>query len=246
MADATPYRRPFHARVQTVLLSIDAEAFAASACYFGGGTRSVLALNEYRESKDIDFLCADRDGYRALRTTVVERGLQGLFGKPVILRRDPLIAMDGIRAVIDVAGEPLKFEIVLEARLKALEADAVRCNGLAQLSQEFAFAEKFLANADRGLDASTLARDVVDLAYMAEHWGMEPARSGLLLAEGAYGKDVQDKLILAVGRMQSDRGWRQRCVRGLSLDQPKVLRSGLEKLQATHWRKVPAQQSKPL
>ena len=33
-------------------------------CYFGGGTRIVLELGEYRESKGIDFLCSSRDGYR--------------------------------------------------------------------------------------------------------------------------------------------------------------------------------------
>jgi len=246
MAEAqTRYRRPFHARVQTALLSIEAETLAANACYFGGGTRSVLELDEYRESKDIDFLCADRDGYRELRTIVVEHGLQGLFGKPVGVRREARIDMDGIRAIIDIDGEPLKFEIVLEGRLKSLSPDTIRCNGVAQLSRESAFAEEFLANADRGLDASTLARDVIDLAYMAEHWGMQPALAGLRLAEAAYGDDVQRKLDRAIDKIQSDRLWRQQCERGLNLDRHKVLRAGLEKLQATRWRKAPALHGKP-
>ena len=246
MVEATiHYRRPFHALVQTALLGIEAETLAANACYFGGGTRSVLELDEYRESKDIDFLCADRDGYRELRTIVVERGLQGLFGQRVGVRREARIDMDGIRAVIDIDGEPLKFQIVLEGRLESLGPDTIRCNGVAQLSRESAFAEKVLANADRGLDTSTLARDVIDLAYMAERWDMPPARAGLHLAEAAYGGDVQKKLDLAIGKIQSDRLWRQQCERGLRLDHPKVLRAGLEKLQATPWRKAPAQRGKP-
>ena len=112
------------------------------------------------------------------------------------------------------------------------------------LSRESAFAEKFLANADRGLDASTLPRDVIDLACMAEHWGMPPARAGLRLAEAAYGGDIQRKLDHAIGKIQSDRQWRQQCERGLNLDRPKFLRAGLEKLQATRWRKAPARHRK--
>ncbi|MCC6196443.1 MAG: nucleotidyl transferase AbiEii/AbiGii toxin family protein [Burkholderiales bacterium] len=235
----TRYRRPFHAVVQAALLRMDAGTMAAHSCYFGGGTRSVLDLDEYRESRDVDFLCAGRDGYHALRTIVAERGLQGLFTKPVGLVREARIDRDGIRAVLDIDGSPLKFEIMLEGRLESLEADAVPCNGVAQLSRASAFAEKFLANADRGLDQATLARDVVDLAHMAAGWGLPPATAGLRLAAAAYGKDVQVKLDRALGKLQADPSWRQRCERGLSVDRPKVLRAGLELLQAKAWRSRP-------
>lgn len=231
------YRRAFHALVQTALLRLDAETMASNACYFGGGTRSVLELDEYRESKDVDFLCADLEGYRNLRTIVSDQGLQGLFTQPIGVLRAARNDMDGIRAIIDIDGSPLKFEIVLEGRLQSLDADAVRCNGVAQLSRESAFAEKFLANADRALDASTLGRDIVDLAFMAEGWGTQTACAGLRLAEVAYGKDVQKKLDLAISKMQTDRSWRQQCQHGLNVDRPKALRAGLEKLQAMQWRR---------
>ena len=145
------------------------------------------------------------------------------------------------------AKQPLEpvFDILLEGRLESLSPDTMRCNDVAQLSRESAFAEKFLANADRGPDASTLARDVIDMAYMAEHWGMQPARAGLRLAEAAYGDDVQSKLDHAIGKIQTDRLWRQQCERGLNLDRHNVFRAGLEKLQATRWRKAPAQHGKP-
>lgn len=142
-----------------------------------------------------------------------------------------------MRAVIDVGGEPIKFEIILEARLPRLLPDDVTCNGVAQLAKESAFAEKFLANADRALDASTLSRDVIDLAHMAVHWDKSTARKGLVQAESAYGVDVRRKLDLAVTRLRADKLWRQQCVRGLGIENTKVLRAGLEKLQATQWRK---------
>lgn len=47
------------------------------ACYFGGGTAIVLQLDEYRESLDVDLMCASQDGYRALRDTVNNGSLGG-------------------------------------------------------------------------------------------------------------------------------------------------------------------------
>jgi len=233
------YRRPAHNLVRTILRNLDADVLECNACYFGGGTRSVIELGEYRESKDIDFLCGDNAGYRALREIVSEHGLRGLFRRPMAMRREAIMDMYGIRAIIDVDGEPMKFEIVFEARLKQLLADDVKCNGVSQLSRETAFAEKFLANTDRGNDQSTLSRDVIDLAYMMMHWDVALARSGLMQAEFTYGTDVRKKLDLAVGRLQIDKAWRQKCERGLGLDDPKLLRAGLEKLQAAQWRKSP-------
>ena len=48
-------------------------------CWFAGGTEIVLDLGEYRLSKDIDFLCADVDGYRELRSIVMTGGAAKLF-----------------------------------------------------------------------------------------------------------------------------------------------------------------------
>lgn len=52
--------RPRHQRVMTLLDSLDDEILERNACFFGGGTRIVLELDEYRESLDVDFLCADQ------------------------------------------------------------------------------------------------------------------------------------------------------------------------------------------
>jgi hypothetical protein len=169
--------------------------------------------------------------------------LHGIMLLPSGKRRIAIAGAADAMFAVDFGGRILAFGS--DARLESLIPDTIRCNDVAQLSRESAFAEKFLANADRGLDASTLARDVIDLAYMAEHWGMQPARAGLRLAEAAYGDDVQRKLDYAIGKIESDRLWRQQCERGLNLDRHKVLRAGLEKLQATRWRKAPAQHGKP-
>lgn len=50
--------RPRHKLVLEALGALHADALAQTGCFFGGGTRLALALGEYRESADIDFLCA--------------------------------------------------------------------------------------------------------------------------------------------------------------------------------------------
>lgn len=69
------FNRPRHKIVQKALALFQPRFLERSHCYFGGGTRIVLALHEYRESEDLDFLCSSRDGYRALRSTVTSASL---------------------------------------------------------------------------------------------------------------------------------------------------------------------------
>ena len=70
-------KRPHHQRVLNLLNSLSAELLETTACYFGGGTRIILELDEYRESLDVDFLCANQDGYRELRNQVSNQSLGG-------------------------------------------------------------------------------------------------------------------------------------------------------------------------
>lgn len=58
-------------RVIALLDRIDAPLFrAAPECWFGGGSAVSLRCEEFRVSRDVDFLCASRDGYRMLRERV--------------------------------------------------------------------------------------------------------------------------------------------------------------------------------
>src|SRR3954463_15864039 len=96
------FKRPFHADVSRHLARLDASFLAECSCYFGGGTRIVLELDEYRESKDIDFLCADKDGYRKLRETVSEQSLGRIAQAHVVLAREVRADMYGIRTRLGV------------------------------------------------------------------------------------------------------------------------------------------------
>ncbi len=219
--------RPRHVTVLQALCLLDARALARAECYFGGGTRIALALGEYRESADVDFLCASGAGYRTLRAAVTQRSLGNIASSRVKLAREVIADRYGIRTFLDVNGESLKLEIVLEARIP-LTGGMESGLPIPVLDAASCFAEKFLANADRWMDASVLGRDVIDLAFMAVHWGDEPLRAGFRRAEAAYGKVVADAARRAATQMIEKAPWRKRCVAGLDVRDPKSLLAGLK------------------
>ena len=228
MGDAA-FKRPAHHEVLTVLRALDRSFLDRAKCFFGGGTRIVLELGEYRESRDIDFLCSDQAGYRLLRERVRETSLSPIAKRSIKLARDVRSDQYGIRTFIVRAGINLKFEIIREARID-LEGVDVPGLPVACLSRVHCFAEKFLANADRGLDASTLSRDIVDLAYMVEGWPAADAEAGLKLAKQAYGESVQRHLAAVTRKMREDRVYRRKCIEGLAVSPTKAMTAGLQRL----------------
>lgn len=225
------WKRPGHRRVAEILGNLDAEFLLRANCYFGGGTQIVLASGEYRESRDVDFICSSRDGFRILREAVSEATLGRIFRREMALARGVRADRDGIRTFI--AGTPpdtaVKFEIVYEARIDATGAmDAAL--GVPALDPESAAAEKLLANVDRGLDESFRSRDMIDLAFLARTHGPETLRAGLSKAQAAYGAAVLAYLAQTVRRLHDDRAWFRKCVNDLMVDDEKGLRRGLRAL----------------
>jgi hypothetical protein len=223
------YARPRHATVAAVLAALDARFLEVCQCWFGGGTRIVLELGEYRESEDVDFLCASATGYRTLRSTITERSLGRIAARPLALAREVRADRYGIRTVLGVGEAKLKFEIVLEARIE-LDGGAVAGVGVACLDRASCFAEKLLANADRWRDDAMLSRDVIDLAFMVEHWDKADATEGAARARGAYGNVVDRALREAAQRLLEAEAHRKRCVEALRVVHLKTLAAGLRKL----------------
>ena len=226
------YRRPRHQSVARVLAALDAAFLESSRCYFGGGTRMALELDEYRESGGLDFLCADLNGYRSMRAAISEHSLGPILPKPsagITLLRDVRADQYGIRTVLGVDGEPVKFEIILEARIALAPGHAwgipVIC-----LGQTSCFAEKWLANADRWIDSAVLSRDAVDLAFMLSAWNAADAHAGALLAERAYGAAIRRAAVGACTRLIEDAPYRKRCAEGLAIEDAKGLLLKLRKL----------------
>lgn len=225
------YERPHHRRIAALLGALDATKLAAWECFFGGGTAVTLALGEYRESVDVDFLCASAEGYRQLRRAVFGGRLDDLTRAPLVQLRDLRSDQYGARTFVEIEGAPIRLEFVREARIE-LSGVVDASLGVAVLTHEDLFAEKLLANADRHLDAATSSRDAIDLA-MTRAWGPAPP-SSWRKARGAYGDTVDRALAGAILRLRDD-GYRTAALRQLAMDVtmgPAVL-SALEQLRST-------------
>lgn len=209
------FKRVRHQVIHKLLQAFNREILQEAECFFGGGTAIVLLLNEYRESVDIDFLCSSRAGFRLLRETVTQHSLGGLLNAPVSYLREVRADMYGIRTFVEREGVRVKIEIVSEGRIE-LEGYFDPVLGVPLLSREDMYAEKLLANTDRGLDKSTFSRDMIDLAMMIRQWGPIPADS-LSKARAAYGKSV-DKAFSDVAALMCDKAYLSLCLEKMSMD----------------------------
>ena len=227
---STPkFKHLLHYKVWKALEALDAEFLTKACCFFGGGTRLVLELGEYRQSADIDFLCADRMGYRRLREAISQNSLGAIAKSPITLSREVRADRYGIRTFLDIDGEPIKFEIVSEGRV-GLDAAHPANLPVPSLDAVSCFAEKFLANADRWADQSVLSRDIIDLAFMIKGWGANALVAGMHRAVEAYGDDVVESSRKAIDRLVGDPRYLQHCARELAITDGRVLRSGLRTL----------------
>jgi hypothetical protein len=223
------FARPRHATVAAALAALDGRFLEECRCWFGGGTRIVLELGEYRESEDLDFLCSSAAGYRALRSTIAERSLGKIAARPLALAREVRADRYGIRTVLEVAAAKLKFEIVLEGRIALAGASRIGFD-VPCLSRVDCFAEKLLDNADRWREDAVLSRDIIDLAFMVEGWSRADALAGAALARDAYGTTVDRALGDAAQRLLDAQDHRKRCIAALRVNNVTTLVAGLRKL----------------
>lgn len=224
MADRVVFRREHHQRIALVLQALDAPLLHAHHCYFGGGTAIALAHGEYRESRDIDFLVSDQDGYRRLRDLVRRDGPHSLFRDTSVFELPATFMTDqyGIRGWVGVLGSAVKFEIVSEGRIQLevpqMPNDVVP---VPMLTSTDLIAEKLLANSDRFIDRSTFNRDLIDLAFM----GVRNIRTtpGFAKATAAYGPSLGRDLDRAIDSFVTDLAWVDRCATALQIDAPRAL-----------------------
>lgn len=211
------FRRPHHNAILNALRCFDGDLFERAECFFGGGTAIVLKLDEYRESIDIDFLCASKEGYRMLREAVWSNGFAGLVQPKTELRalRDLKTDHYGIRTILQIQNTQIKFEIVREARI-SLHGAVDEMFGIPVLDRVDMYTEKLLANADRWADNSILSRDMIDLSMMMSHWGGIPDEAWER-ARAAYGDSVRDAYFKAVERIR-DPEWLRTCMEKMGID----------------------------
>ncbi|WP_323785308.1 nucleotidyl transferase AbiEii/AbiGii toxin family protein [Thalassovita sp.] len=197
------FRRDHHNAILNVLRSLDGDFLAKTGCYFGGGTAIVLALDEYRESVDIDFLCATQDGYRTLRNAIAgQPNLNNILRPKTQLEcvREVRANQYGLRTVVQSQGANIKFEIVREVRID-LQGELDARYGLPILSRPCMYAEKLLANSDRWYAPEVASRDILDLSVMISRWGPIP-KEAWGIAEAAYGNKVREDFGKAIDKIR--------------------------------------------
>ena len=231
------YSRPRHVLVENILHALNVTFLQKAQCYFGGATRIVLDLAEYRESADIDLLCSSREGYRELRSTIRNNSLGQIAPSTLRLAREVVADRYGIRTFVTFGGEKIKFEIVNENRI---DLSGSLHSGLSVpcLSRVSCFAEKFLANDDRWDDEAVLSRDVIDLAFMIEGWDVTAALQGCVAARSAYGDSVDAAAVAAARKLIEKKDYLKKCVAGLRVTHTGTLMSGLKTIAAGKWTGV--------
>ena len=220
------FERPHHQRIGLVLQALDGDLLRAHQCWFGGGTVMALRYGEYRESVDIDFLVSDLVGYRGLRQRLTQEGgianLLRAYAAPLEQSREVRADQYGIRTTLQVAGQAIKFEIVLEGRM-TLERPAAEDEicGIATLTPLDMAAGKLLANSDRWADDGVFSRDLIDLAMMQAPLPL--LRRALAKAEAAYGSAVLRDLEKALTRLMNRPDWLERCMQAMDMKLAKAL-----------------------
>ncbi len=216
------FERPHHQRIEQVLEVLDSRLLLEHKCLFGGGTAITLTQGEHRESVVIDFLCSSVDGYREIRSLVNTAGISSLLTGAISVLREPRIDQYGIRCVLQVAGTPIKFEIIFEGRVQL--ADPLpndRVCGVWALAKQDKVATKLMANSDRWADSSVMSRDIIDLAVIAEPDGsLDP--SGIAKALHAYGPGVLDDVKKAKALLLERKGRLKECMKNLGMHLPEA------------------------
>lgn len=209
------FGKPEHRIIAEALGLMDRDFLTANQCWFGGGTAIVMKLGEYRRSLDLHFLCADASGYRELRTRASELGVRAFFPEPVEAVRDFQIDQYGLRTVVRLREQPIRFEVVREGRIN-LHGHFDEDLGVPTLAPADMFAEKLLANADRCQDRSVAYRDAFDLGMLVKAYGQIPA-DAIDKAQTAYGPDIERKVAWVVGKHR-DKGELRDAAEALQMD----------------------------
>jgi len=220
------FARSHHQKIARVLYRLNASLLRELQCYFAGGTAVALRYGEFRESVDMDFLVSDRNSYRKLRQILnTNNGLEPIFydgGEPIRTLRDVRMDQYGIRTLLGIDDQQIKFEIILEARMSLDDpSSADQICGLATLTALDMAAEKMLANSDRWRDDSVFSRDLIDLAMI--DLPLKLGIQALTKAEQAYGHSVREDLHKAIARVESQPEWLERCREMLAISLPRAV-----------------------
>lgn len=195
------FTRPHHKLIQKALKNFNSEYLDEHRILFGGGTRIALELNEYRESIDIDFICPDKESYRAVRAVVTPNSLGNLVKSEFEYIREIRLDRDGTRCFIRMEDVAIKLEFVSFADYEIEKYNIDRFE-VPSIDRQSCFLTKILANADRYNDRPY--KDIFDLLAMFENWG-EISEETWCAADNHYSfKEVFRGLEIACSKIEEN------------------------------------------
>lgn len=220
------FERPHHQRIAYVLSILNGPLLRENNCLFGDGTVIALRYGEYRESVDLDFMVSDVASYRNLRQLLTgTNGIAAIVREgagPLAQAREIRADQYGIRTMLQVADQIIKFEIILEGRIELASPGASdEICGVATLTPLDMATSKLLANSDRWNDDGVFNRDIIDLAMMNPSLAL--LRLAVAKAETAYGQAIRQDIDKAIHRLQSRHGWLERCIQSMAMNLPKAV-----------------------
>lgn len=216
-----------HRYIHKILANINSDFFHKIAARFGGGTLITLTHNEYRWSKDIDFVC-DLKGYGELRRAILGNGYDTIFSSTdgIELPKDIVADQYGVRFPVKVDGQLVLFEIFLESRIELGKPVTPDWINLPCLNLVDCYAEKLLANGDRWADTSIEFRDLIDLCMMRAKDSVP--QEAIDKTEASM--PVIEPLKRAILYFQSHPETRIRCYESLQIADPRIVIDGLNLL----------------
>lgn len=214
------FKLEHHNKILAILDSFNPEVLKQGSAYFGGGTLLALDFEEYRWSKDIDFISSvTSSGYKYIRTIVFDGGYEALFRDLSRIRIGRgTTDQYGIRMIVFIDDIPIKTEIIAEVRFELDPPRYPQWSPVACLSLNDCFTAKLLANSDRFMDDSVESRDLIDLAVLRLHNSIP--KVALEKAEQAY--EVMRQLEKAVQRFQERPNYRQECFETLQIARSQI------------------------
>lgn len=218
------FQREHHNKIITILEKLNSDLFEECKVLFCGGTLLALDFEEYRESKDIDFACQiPTPGYRKLRSVIFNYGFEGLFNNHSGLTiKGETSSHDSIRILVEINQKPIKLEILA---WKLFDLDSPRYPAWSPvpcISTNDCFSCKLLSNANRYMDNSVEARDLIDLAILRLQYIIP--QDAIRKAEEVF--EVVRPLQDAIQRFQEKEEFRERCFDNLKINSeyiPKVI-----------------------
>ncbi|MBW4616785.1 MAG: nucleotidyl transferase AbiEii/AbiGii toxin family protein [Desmonostoc vinosum HA7617-LM4] len=220
LPDLEMFHLEHHNKILKILNTFNREVLQKADAHFAGGTLLALEYDEYRLSKDIDFLFPyGTENYRYLRNLVYDEGIAALFQSPTDIRLgESTINQYGIRFPVAVNETNIKVEIVANGGFILDPPVYPNWANIPCLSTGDRFTSKLMANADRWNDSSTQSRDLIDLAILRVN--NEITLRAIAKAEETY--EVKKPLVKAINNFIEREEYRDKCFQQLNVPENKI------------------------